>query len=314
MRVLVAGGAGFIGSHLCEALLKKGHTVTAADNLSLGRKENIAHLSANRRFMFHKADVLNLNAMRRIFKRGRFDMVFHLAANSDIARSHGEPRAEIDATFLTTYALLSHMRKHGVNRLFFASSSAIYGPVKGRISEDHGPIRPISHYGAAKLASEAFLSSFAENYGFDIWIARFPNIVGEHATHGVIFDFIRKLKKDPNELEILGDGEQTKPYLYVHDLVSAIMFICEKSRHKVNIYNIGVDSASKVTDIARFVAAEMGLKPRMRFTGGRSGWVGDVPKFSYDSRRLKRLGWSTKRSSNEAIQLAARMILRSESY
>lgn len=310
MKILVTGGAGFIGSHLCEVLLRKRHRVTIVDNLSLGTERNIARLSLVPGFKFYKDDVLDKPRLESIFRRGGFDMVYHLAANSDIARSHKDPGVDLDNTFLTTYSVADCMRKFGVRKIFFASSSAIYGPAEGRIGENYGPLQPVSHYGAAKLASEAFLTSFSENYGFSVWIARFPNVVGERATHGVIYDFIRKLKNDPRELEILGDGRQTKPYLYVRDLVSAIGFMCANSSKKLNIYNIGVDSSTNVRTIARYVAKEMGLSPRFRFTGGKGGWVGDVPNFKYDNSRLKKLGWSASASSDEAVRLAARMILR----
>lgn len=307
MKILVAGGAGFIGGHLCEALLEKGHGVTAVDNLSNGRVSNIARLLKNRKFDFIKADILDGKKIGGICAGS--DLVFHLAANSDIAKSHGDPDVDYNATFRTTYALLNAMRAHGVKKICFASSSAVYGELPGKLSESAGPLRPVSHYGAAKLASEAFISSFAENYGFTAWIIRFPNVVGELATHGVIYDFIAKLRKNPAKLEILGDGKQRKPYMYAGDLVKAMLHIIKTPGERINIYNVGVEGLTSVDFIAARTAAEMGLAPKLVYTGGRTGWPGDVPSFAYDYSKLLRTGWKPQFTSDQAVKYALKKML-----
>jgi len=308
-KILVTGGAGFIGSHLVDLLLEKGHFVVAVDNLSLGRGENISHNLDNSNFVFFRANLLNKGEIKEIFEKYRFDVIFHLAANSDIAKSHENPEIDLENTFLTTYSVLEMMRSYNVKEIVFASTSAIYGETKKKIDENFGPLFPVSHYGAAKLASEAFISSFAENYGFKAWIIRFPNVVGERATHGVIFDFINKLKKDSERLEILGDGNQNKPYLYVKDLVEALVYIWEKTDEKINYFNVGVDSRTTVTTIAKIVCEEMGLSPQFVYTGGDRGWIGDVPEFNYSLEKVHSLGWNAKRSSDEAVRLAVKAIL-----
>jgi len=312
MKVLITGGAGFIGSHLTDLLLQKNHSVVVIDNLSLGREENIAHNFVNSRFKFYKENVLDTETVSRIFKEELFDAVFHMAANSDIAKSFYNPDVDLNDTFLTTYHILKHMKENNVKSIVFASSSAVYGETDRPIDENYGPLLPVSHYGAGKLASEAFISSFAENYGFEVWIARFPNVVGERATHGVIFDFINKLKKNFMELEVLGDGNQTKPYMYVKDLVEALVFIWENSSDKVNCFNIGVDTATKVSKIAEIVTKEMDVEPKIVYTGGDRGWIGDVPRFNYCLNKINKLGWKAKITSDEAVTKAARYILEQQ--
>jgi UDP-glucose 4-epimerase len=304
MKICVTGGAGFIGSHPSEQLLLNGHSVSVIDNLSLGSLSNIAHLQEDKRFKFYQENILDIEKLNEIFKVSQFDTVFHLAATSDIARSFDEVAIDLDNTFLSTYTVLNLMRKYSIPELVFASTSAVYGELQGQIAEDAGPLRPVSHYGAAKLASEAFISSFVEGYGMRAWIARFPNVIGAPATHGVIWDLIRKIRTRPELLQVLGDGEQNKPYMHVRDLVDALLFIWKKSQDKINIFNIGVDTRTKVKIIAEEVVKAMGHDTAIQYTGGSRGWIGDVPTFEYDLSKIKRLGWSPRRSSNEAVKAA----------
>ena len=305
MRILVTGGAGFIGSHLCDALVAAGNSVVAVDNLSLGRESNLRQLDGSGDFQFQKGDVLDQGWFELLVNGGGFECVFHMAANSDIARSHSDPRVDLDNTFLTTFHVLEAMRKAGVPKLVFASTSAVYGEVQGEVHEDYGPLKPISHYGAAKLASEGFISSYAENYGIQSWITRFPNVVGSRATHGAVYDFVRKLRRTPMRLEVLGDGTQEKPYLSVSDLVQAILLVWERTATQVNIYNVGATTRSKVSDIARIVIEEGPEPAEIAYSGGDRGWIGDVPKFAYDLSAITALGWSPTMTSDEAVRAAA---------
>ncbi|BAO75046.1 NAD-dependent epimerase/dehydratase family protein [Winogradskyella sp. PG-2] len=305
--ILITGGAGFIGSHLCDALIND-NKIAVIDNLSLGRMNNIKHLLDNKNFKFIKADILS-ETLDAIFAEGNFDTVIHLAANSDIAVSHDNPNVDKDHTFMTTYRVLEMMKKYKTKEIVFSSTSAIYGDTADLLHENYGPLQPASHYGAGKLASEAFISSFVENYGIQAWIVRFPNVVGERATHGVIFDFIKKLNKNNSELEVLGDGEQYKPYLYVKDLVEAILFVWKNSSERLNIYNLGVNSRTKVKDIAVMVIEEMKLDATIKYTGGNRGWIGDVPEFNYDLTKVNTLGWKANNTSNEAVRKAIQYIL-----
>lgn len=304
MNILITGGAGFIGSHLCDYLIGKGNNITVVDNMVLGRKENISHLLDNERFHFIEEDILHKEAMQEIFSKGKFEMVFHLAANSDIQKGGKNPYVDYQLTFNSTFQLLMLMKEFGVKKLFFASTSAIFGEVYGKIDEDFGPLRPVSNYGAGKLASEAFISAFSSTYNIQTWITRFPNVVGERFTHGVIFDFIKKLKNNPNELEVLGDGNQCKPYIYVKDLIDGIMYVINNTKERFNVFNLGPDSRTQVKEIAQMVIEEMNLSAAIRYTGGDRGWVGDVPVFKYDLTKINELGWTAPHTSNESVRIA----------
>ena len=309
MNILVTGGAGFIGSHLCDALVTKEYRVTVVDNLLLGRIENINHLINNKDFKFIKADLLDIQGIRNIFNESKFDMVYHLAANSDIQKGGTNPDVDYNLTFKTTYNVLQCMKEYNVNKLFFSSTSAIYGETNDNLTENYGPLFPVSNYGAGKLASEAFISAFSASYNIQTWIARFPNVVGERFTHGVIYDFIGRLRKNSKVLTVLGDGEQTKPYLYVKDLINGILYICENSYERYNVFNLGSETRTKVKEIAHMVILEMGLDAQIKYTGGARGWVGDVPEFKYDLSKIHGLGWYAKYSSNDSVMLAIKKIL-----
>lgn len=306
LNILVTGGAGFIGCHMCERLVERGHHVTAADNLVLGLRDNLSALAGSNSFVFQEMDVTDRPALGALFEQGRFDAVFHLAANSDIARSHADPGVDFVATLDTTYAVLDAMRRHGTKQIIFASTSAVYGEAQGVLREDHGPLLPISHYGAAKLASEAFISSYVANYGLQAWITRFPNVVGDRSTHGAIYDWARKLARTPDRLEVLGNGEQIKPYLHVDDLVDAILVAWDRGDAPVNLFNVGGDTRCSVRDMAGIMVEEWPEAARIDYTGGDRGWVGDVPSVDYDVAHIRALGWTPRLNSAEAVRAAAR--------
>lgn len=308
MKILLTGGAGFIGSHLADRLLAGGHSVVCVDDLSLGRKSNIAHNLANKRFAFVKTDVSDLKKLSAVFKKHKFDCVFHLAANSDIQAGGKCPDIDLSRTFMTTYTVLEAMRLHGVKKLVFASTSAVYGEAEKPLREDMRT-RPVSLYGAGKLSSEAWISAFCENFDMQAWVLRFPNVVGSRATHGVIFDFLRKLKKDPSRLPVLGNGKQKKPYLHVSDLVDGILFVFNHAKERYNCYNIAGRGATTVSDIAKLCVAAAGLKNvRLEYTGSDRGWKGDVPRFSYDLSAITKLGWKSSMDSTKVVERAAKEI------
>jgi UDP-glucose 4-epimerase len=242
MNVLVAGGAGFIGSHLVDKLIERGDYVVVADNLCLGEKELIAHHFDNPKFKFCEIDIADNIKLNKTFEQDKFDRVYHLAANSDIQKGGKNPDIDIHDTFETTLSVLQSMRKFGVKEMIFSSTSAVYGDKTESLTETTGGLNPISYYGGAKLASEAFISAFAAMCDMRANIIRFPNVVGERLTHGAIYDFIKKLKTNQEELEILGDGNQEKPYIYVGDLVAAMLYL-PFGDVGVNVFNAGVDSS-----------------------------------------------------------------------
>ena len=311
MRILVTGGAGFIGSHLCERLLQRESKVWCLDNLWLGRRRNIAHLEASPDFHFVESDLLNEAALRALFAEAHFDAVFHMAANSDISAGTSDFQLDLKLNQLTTVALLEAMKAHAVKRLFFASSSAVFGETNDEVlHEDFGPLQPISFYGASKLAAEAYISVFAHTFGGRAVLLRFPNVVGERATHGVICDFLRKLEANREELKVLGDGMQSKPYLYVRDLVDAILLAWDKSEAPLAVYHAAGIGNTSVREIAQIVVAAAGrAETRIVFTGGDRGWPGDVPRFRYDISRLQELGWQPQRHSTDAVRHAVERIL-----
>jgi UDP-glucose 4-epimerase len=313
MRALVTGGAGFIGSHLCDTLVERNHEVWCVDNLYLGREENILHLQGNPRFHFHKIDVLNKERLEELFRAVVFDVVFHLAANSDIARGSRCHDVDLQLNFMTTLAILEAMLAHGVKRVFFASTSAVFGETRAPLTEDFGPLRPISFYGASKLAAEAYISVFVSNYGFKAWILRFPNVVGERMTHGAIYDFVARLRRDSSKLQVLGNGTQTKPYLYVKDLIRAVLCLIEKADEPLAVYHVGNETLTSVREVATIVVEEMGLAGiPIEFTEADRGWVGDVPYFHYDISRIKALGWQPACNSTQSVRLAVRRTLGKE--
>ena len=311
MKVLLAGGAGFIGSHLADALLAEGHQVVCVDNFFIGTQANIAHLRENANFTFYEKNLCELTEVKAIFDRERPEYVFHLAANSDIQASAQNPQIEYENTYSTTFTLLECMRLCGVKKLFFASTSAVYGEKMGsHVGENTTPLEPISYYGACKLGSEALISAYTYMNDLEVLVFRFPNVIGPRLTHGVVFDFIGRLKKDPSHLRILGNGKQAKPYIYVADLVAAIMRFKNVDKG-VTLYNVGVTTQTSVTEIADIICAQMGLTGiPYEYTGGAGGWKGDVPNFQYDLSKIHGQGWRAKLESNDAVAKTVEEVLK----
>ena len=310
MNILVAGGAGFIGSHLCDALLSKNNTVIVADKLIMGSK-NIEHLSQNTNFKFYEMELANQDNVDKLFGDNKIDIVYHMAANSDIQKSANDTSIDFNDTLLTTRVLLESMRKNNVKNIFFASTSAVYGEMPDIVlNEETGGLKPVSYYGGAKLASEALISSYVSMCDMNAVIFRFPNVIGPRLTHGVVYDFVKKLRNNPKELEILGNGTQCKPYIYVTDLVNAIVKLTEQFEPGVEIFNISVMSeGTSVTHIAEIVVEVLGLSDvEFKYTGGDRGWKGDVPRFKYDISKVLATGWKPEYTSDEAVRKAAQSL------
>ena len=304
MRALVTGGAGFIGYHLVRRLLSENYEVLVVDNFTLGKKENVNEFINNNKYKFINFDIDNIDAFCETLKDEKIDIIYHLAANSDIQKGGKNPKVDYDNTFNTTFSVLELMRRNKIDNLFFSSTSAVYGErINENLSENLGGLKPISYYGSAKLASEAFISSYQHMNDLNVMIFRFPNVIGPGLTHGVIYDFKNKLEKNSHELEILGDGTQTKPYVYVDDLIDVIMLMTKNIPNGLSVYNVGVDSATSVKTIADILCDELGYADVIyKYTGGNIGWKGDVPKFQFDLSKIHDMGWHSTRTSNQAVR------------
>jgi len=305
-KTLITGGAGFIGSHLIDTLLTKENTITVLDNLTTGTPQNIQQWLGNPNLTFIKADLLNPVALKKL-EPNHYDTIFHLAANPEVKIGATNPKIHFQQNITATHNLLETIRKSNSKpTLVFTSTSTVYGePTKIPTPENYAPLKPISTYGASKLASEALISAYAHTYNFKAIIIRLANIVGPRSQHGVVHDFIQKLNKNPNKLEILGDGTQNKSYLYITDCINAILLTLQKSKEQVNIYNIGSEDQTTVTEIAKIITQEMGIKNvKFKFTGGVDGgrgWKGDVKNMLLDISKLKTHEWKPKYNSQQAI-------------
>jgi len=308
MFCIVTGGAGFIGSHIVDALVAGGDDVLVIDDCSAGTPENLARHQASGQVTFVRQNLLDEGWQEHL--KGA-DRVYHIAADPDVRQSAVTPDSQVKNNVIATYRVLEAMRAHGVPELVFTSTSTVYG--EARIiptPETYTPLEPISVYGATKLACEALISSYCHSFDMQAWVYRFANIIGERSNHGVIPDFIHKLRENPQELEILGDGRQTKSYLEVGECVHAVQFGIDHAHDPVNTFNIGSEDWIDVVAIADIVTEEMNLSGvRYRFTGGARGWVGDVPKMQLSVERLKALGWRCGTTSRESVRTATRSLL-----
>jgi len=298
---LVTGGAGFIGSHLVDRLID-GNTITVIDNLNSGKREYI-----NPKASFVKKDLLELQNILIDFED--MDTVFHMAANPDVKLSSVDTKTHFDQNIVATYNVLEAMRKKDVPKIVFTSSSTIYGRAPMPTPENYGPLIPESIYGASKLACEGLISSYCHTFGFKSWIFRFANIIGGRSNHGVIPDFIQKLRTNPLELEILGDGKQSKSYSYIEDCLDQILFAFDNSHDRVNIFNVGSEDHISVTKIAELVSNKMRLSPNFRFTGGDVGWKGDIPRMLLSIDKLKNLGYAPKYNSFDSVKKTIMILL-----
>jgi UDP-glucose 4-epimerase len=310
MSILITGAAGFIGSNLVKTFLQQKKRVIGLDNLSRGELSNLAFTKDYDVFIFEQLNICNYQALKGFVSKHHLDdpieEVWHMAANSDIPAGIINAEVDLKDTFITTLNILQLMKDLAIPTIAFASSSAIYGNLGERkLIEDIGPLFPISNYGAMKLASEAAISASVESHLKQAFIFRFPNVIGVPATHGVILDFINKLKKNPDNLEVLGDGTQQKTYLHVEELIDAMLFIRNNSKENIAYFNIGADDeGASVKYIAEEVVKVVSPGAKVTYGVGNKGWVGDVPKFSYSINKLLSLGWKPRFSSLESVKKA----------
>jgi UDP-glucose 4-epimerase len=309
MVYVVTGGAGFIGSHLVDALVSQGEGIIVIDSLCAGSRDHLAgHLAAGTVHLL-PCDLLGDGWQQELDGAER---IWHLAADPDVRMSSVSPESQIRNNILATFRVLEAMRNGSASEIFFTSTSTVYGDAKVLPTpEEYTPLEPISVYGASKLACEALIASYCHTYGMKAWVYRFANIIGSRSSHGVLYDFIGKLRKNPRSIEILGDGTQSKSYLLVDECVDAMLFAAAHAKDRYNVFNIGSEDWVNVTTIAQIVCEELGLRNvTCHYTGGSRGWAGDVPKMQLAIDRIKGLGWFPKRGSCESVHDAVRAMIR----
>ena len=311
-KYFVTGGAGFIGSHLVDKLLAEGHEVTVYDNLISGKRENVQQHQNDRHFHFIEADMLDFDTLKKSMKGN--DCVWHLGANTDIPTGNRITELDLKNCTIATHSVLEAMRSNGINKILFSSSACVYGDtLRIALDETFGPLLPINLYGAGKLACEGLFSSYSHLFGIQAWIFRFGNVVGGRMGHGVIYDFIRKLKKNPKELKILGDGNQEKNFFLVEDCLEGMMWTFGKTNKRCDVFNLGCRQSVKVSEIGRIVIEEMGLQDvKITYTGGSRGWPGDAPYVIFNVDKIKGLGWQPKHTSAEAVRIAAKRLMEQD--
>jgi UDP-glucose 4-epimerase len=315
-RFFVVGGAGFIGSHFVDRLLADPATagVTVFDNFTSGREWHLAAHADEPRFAVVRGDVKDLPTLTEAMDG--HDTVIHLASNPDIARAMTEPDIDFHEGTYLTHCVVEAMRTGSARRILYASGSGVYGDLgEYEAAEDHGPMVPVSTYGASKLAGEALIASYAAMFDMSGCVFRFGNVVGPRQTHGVGFDFVRRLVADPTHLRILGDGSQSKSYIHVDDVVDAVLLAHARETDRFRAFNVATGDYITVREIADLAVEVMGLDPstvRYEFTGGDRGWKGDVPVVRIDTTRIRGLGWTCRRPTREALRASLQSMLEDE--
>ena len=300
MKAFITGGAGFIGSNLTDRLLQNGHEVRVYDNLSTGQLRFLDDAKNDERFSFVEGDLLDEDTLSKAMEG--FQMVFHFAANADVRFGTDHPRRDLEQNTIATFNVLESMRHQSIRKIAFASTGSIYGEAEVIPTPEDAPF-PIqtSLYASSKLAGESLISSYCEGFDFQAWIFRFVSILGERYTHGHVFDFYKKLKRDPTRLEVLGNGKQRKSYLYVQDCIDSILLAIEKGQKKVNLFNLGVDGYCTVNDSIGWICEALGVDPKLNYSGGERGWIGDNPFIYLDTQKINKLGWKPKLGIQESI-------------
>lgn len=297
---IVTGCAGFIGSNLVDRLLATGYQVTGIDNFSTGQRQFLEGALAHPNFQLVEIDLLDLDALKQSFAGG--EVVFHLSANADVRFGTEHPRRDLEQNTIATYNVLEAMRANGVKKIAFASTGSVYGdmPVVPTPEDAPFPIQT-SLYGASKAACEGMIAAYCEGFGFQSWIFRFVSILGERYTHGHVFDFYQKLQNDPSRLSVLGNGKQRKSYLYIQDCIDAMLLAVDKAGDKVNIFNLGVDGYCEVNDSIGWICEKLGVQPKLEYSGGNRGWIGDNPFIFLETKKIQSLGWKPKCSIRDGV-------------
>lgn len=314
MKYLVTGAAGFIGSHITDALLDRGHSVVGLDNLSTGQERFLERARRSDLFTFIHGDVLDVPTLRRAV--GRADAVYHMAANADIRGGLASPRTDLEQNTVATFEVLEAMREQDTTRIVFASSAAALGEPEIFPTPEHCPIpAQTSLYGASKMAGEGLISAYCQGYGFEAYVFRFVSLLGPRYPHGHVFDFVKQLLADPSRLSILGDGTQRKSYLHVDDCVRALLHICEDVRParrdetRYEVYHLGVPAFCLVRDSARWICHEMRLTPQLEFGTGQRGWIGDSPFVFLDVEKAVSTGWAPAHSIEDSVRETVRWLV-----
>jgi UDP-glucose 4-epimerase len=312
-RICVVGGAGFIGSHFVDELLSNEHTeqVTVFDNFSSGRSWHLSRHEGDSRLRLIRGDVRELDGL--VSAMSGCETVIHLASNPDIARAATEPAVDFDQGTLLTHHVVEAMRLSGAQRVLYASGSGVYGDLgEVEADEDYGPLIPVSTYGASKLAGEALIASYCFMFDLTACVFRFGNVVGPRQTHGVGFDFVRRLLEDPSRLHILGDGKQSKSYIHVSDVLAAVLLAGRRAPGPFAAFNVASGDYITVTEIAELALDVLGLDPdkvRFDYGGGDRGWKGDVPVVRLNTDRIRQLGWNNTMSCRAALRASLHSML-----
>src|SRR5262245_4361471 len=300
MRYFVTGGAGFIGSNLVDRLLADGHGVTVYDNFSTGQREFLADALRHPAFRLIEADLLDLPVLTGAM--AGHDFVFHLAANADVRFGTHHPRKDLEQNTIATFNVLEAMRAGGVRRLAFSSTGSVYGEPEVFPTPEGCPFpAQTSLYGASKLAGEGLVAAYCTGFGFQGYVFRFVSILGERYTHGHVYDFFNKLRRDPRRVEVLGNGRQRKSYLYVQDCIDAMLTVIDKSPRPYTVANLGTDEYCCVDDSLGWICAHLGVRPERHYTGGERGWVGDSPFIFLDTSFVRSLGWRPRLSIRAGV-------------
>lgn len=300
MRYFVTGGAGFIGSNLVDRLLTEGHTVTVYDNFSTGQRAFLQDASKNSGFSLVEADLLDVAWLRQAI--AGHDFVFHLAANADVRGGTLATNRDLEQNTIATYNVLEAMRLAGIKRMAFSSTGSIYGEPTVFPTPEECPFpAQTSFYGASKLAGESLIQAFCTGFGMQGYIFRFVSILGERYTHGHVFDFYKKLLDDPTRIEVLGNGQQRKSYLYVKDCINAMLTAINTASEPINIFNLGTDEYCQVNDSLGWICEALNLQPARYYTGGERGWIGDSPFIFLDCARIRRLSWRPELTIRQSI-------------
>jgi UDP-glucose 4-epimerase len=300
LRVFVTGAAGFIGSHMVDRLLAAGHSVVGFDNMSTGQRRFLERALGHPQFSFRQADLLDRTSLAEAMKGA--ELVVHFAANADVRFGTEHPRKDLDQNTIATWNVLEAMREQGSKRIVFSSTGSVYGEPDIFPTPETCPF-PIqtSLYGASKLAAEGLIQAYCEGFGLQGYIFRFVSILGERYSHGHVFDFYQQLAEHPEHLHVLGNGHQRKSYLYVQDCIDGILAAIERANGKVSIFNLGTDEYCEVNDSIGWICEHLGLRPKLTYSGGERGWVGDSPFILLDCSRIRALGWRPRLTIKQAV-------------